>query len=363
MFQFPLSPDDIASEIVEMNRKVLAGLKALSQYREGDIQVGQTPRELVYQDERTLLWHFPPVREDVYPVPLVITYSLVNRPFLADLQPDRSLIRNLLSQGIDVYLVDYGYPSRNDRYLTLHDYINLYLDSCIDFVCARHGLDQINLMGICQGGTFALIHAAQFQHKLKNLVTMVAPVDFYSSGSLLNLWSGCAPGAQHQVDFDLVVRALGNIPGDFINWGFLMQKPFELTMRKYLDLLDVIDNEAILSNFLTMEKWIFDSPDQAGEAWREFITKFYVENQLVKGEFEIGGVRINLGAITLPVLNLYAEQDHIVPPNCSIALADHIGSRDYTVKSFPVGHIGMYVSRKTQETLAPTIAEWLVAHD
>ena len=156
-----------------------------------------------------------------------------------------------------------------------------------------------------------------------------------------------------------MVEALGNIPGDFMNFGFLMLKPFELGFQKYLDVLNFMQDEDKLVNFLRMEKWIFDSPDQAGEAWRQFIKEMYQANALVKGTLELAGQRVDLATITLPVLNVYAEQDHLVPPESSQALGQYLGTDDYTVQSFPVGHIGMYVSGKVQNTLPPTIADWL----
>jgi polyhydroxyalkanoate synthase len=110
-----------------------------------------------------------------------------------------------------------------------------------------------------------------------------------------------------------------------------------------------------------MEKWIFDSPDQAGEAYRQFMKDFYQGNKLIKGEIEIGKKRVDLGNIRSPILNIYAKQDHLVPPASSMALEKYIASVDYTACSFPVGHIGMYVSNKVQQDLPPTIANWLKA--
>jgi polyhydroxyalkanoate synthase len=156
-----------------------------------------------------------------------------------------------------------------------------------------------------------------------------------------------------------MVDALGNIPGDFMNAGYLMLKPFQLGFQKYLGLVDVLDSEDKVMNFLRMEKWIFDSPDQAGEAYRQFMKDFYQDNKLIKGEVEIGGRRVDLSNIRMPVLNLYAEEDHLVPPASSMALEDYVGTTDYTARSFPAGHIGMYVSGKVQRDLPPTIVEWL----
>jgi polyhydroxyalkanoate synthase len=161
------------------------------------------------------------------------------------------------------------------------------------------------------------------------------------------------------MDIDAMVDALGNVPGEFLNFGFLMLKPFQQNVAKYVDLLDMVDDEKQVKNFLRMEKWIFDSPDQAGEAYRQFMKDFYLGNKLVKDQVYLGGRQVRLGDVTMPVLNMYAEQDHLVPPPSSIALERHVGTNDYTARSFPVGHIGMYVSGKVQRTLPPTIAEWL----
>jgi polyhydroxyalkanoate synthase len=122
---------------------------------------------------------------------------------------------------------------------------------------------------------------------------------------------------------------------------------------------DILDDPDKLRNFLRMEKWIFDSPDQAGEAFRQFIKYFYQQNRLVTGGLEIGGREISLKQVTVPVLNIYATEDHLVPPESSIALERHVGTRDYTAIPFPGGHIGIYVSARSQKEVPPAIARWL----
>jgi polyhydroxyalkanoate synthase len=124
-------------------------------------------------------------------------------------------------------------------------------------------------------------------------------------------------------------------------------------------MLDILDDKVELENFLRMEKWIFDSPDQAGEAFREFIRDFYQGNKLVKGGLEIGGKAVSLKNITIPVLNIFAEQDHLVPPSASRPLGEHIGTKDYTQLAFKGGHIGIYVSGRAQREVPPAIHEWL----
>jgi polyhydroxyalkanoate synthase len=156
-----------------------------------------------------------------------------------------------------------------------------------------------------------------------------------------------------------LVDAFGNIPGEFMNLGFLMLKPFQLGLGKYLEMIDILDNDEKLLNFLRMEEWIFDSPDQAGEAYRQFMKDFYQGNKLIRGDVTIGTKLVDLTRVRMPVLNVYAEQDHLVPPASSIALEHYAGTTDYTLRSFPVGHIGMYVSGKVQRDLPPLIVQWL----
>ena len=357
MFPVQIRYTDAVREIVEMTAKATQNL---SQLREHDVEYGTAPKVEVYREDNVVLYRYKSVVEKPYEIPLLIVYALVNRPYMVDLQENRSLVRNLLALGMDVYLIDWGYPKRNDRWITIDDHVNSYIANCVDVLCERHNVDKVNLLSICQGGTLSLCYTSLHPEKVRNLITMVTPVDFNVPNGLLNTWSGCAYGPQ-SMDVDAMVDAQGNIPGDFMNFGFLLLKPFQLNVEKYLGLTDILDDEAKLINFLRMEKWIFDSPDQAGETFRQFIKDFYQANKLIKGEFTLGGKRVELKNVTMPVLNIYAEEDHLVPPASTLALKEYVGSNDYSVLAYPVGHIGMYVSGKVQADLPPAIVEWLKA--
>lgn len=318
-----------------------------------DVDLATAPKTLVHRVDKVSLYRFTPTAPKRCPVPLLITYALINRETMMDLEIGRSLIRNLLDQGIEVYIINWGSPSRMDQSLTLEDYIDTYLGECVRFVAREHRVPAIHLLGVCQGGTFAAIHTALYPERIRTLVTMVAPFDWDHRESLLNVWA-------RRVDTARLADGLGNIPGDLMNFGFLMLKPFQLTLDKYVGMVDLADKPEALRSFLRMEKWIFDSPDLAGRAFLEFMQGTYGINGLAAGTLEIGGRRVDLKRITHPVLNLFAEQDHLVPPCASRALQRLAASSDYTERGLPVGHIGMYVSSKSQRELGPLIADWLV---
>ena len=352
MINFQIRPDKLAEEAVDYSRKLGGGIENL--LNAGEIDTGVTPKTAIYKEDKLIMYRYDRP-EGVAPsneTPLLIVYALVNRPYMTDIQEDRSTVRNLLNTGQDVYLIDWGYPDSADYALTMDDYINGYLDRCVDHICEAHGIDKVNLLGICQGGTFSLCYTAMHQDKVRNLVTMVTPVDFQTPNNMLSAWV-------QNVDVDLLVDTMGNISGDLLNWTFLSLKPFSLTGQKYVNMVDLLDNPQRVKNFLRMEKWIFDSPDQAGETFRQFIKDFYQKNALIGGEVEIGEHRVDLGNISCPVLNIYALQDHLGPPDASKPLGDLVGSKDYTELAFPGGHIGIYVSGKAQKEVTPAISDWL----
>jgi polyhydroxyalkanoate synthase len=347
-----IDPQKALEEALRFNQKIAAGFKTLRALDEVDY--GATAKEEIYREDKLVLYRFKGKDKPTAKTPLLIVYALVNRPYMVDLQEDRSLVKNLLAQGEDVYLIDWGYPDQSDRYLGLDDYINGYIRRCVDIVAKRHKVKKINLLGICQGGSFSLCFASIYPEKIRNLIAMVTPVDFHTPDNMLAHWT-------RGVDVDLFVDTLGNVPADLMNWSYLTLKPVRLFQQKYIGLVDILDDKAELENFLRMEKWIFDSPDQAGEAFRQFIKDFYQGNKLVKGGLKIGDKDVSLKKITMPVLNIFAEQDHLVPPSASRPLKDHIGTQDYTELAFKGGHIGIYVSSRAQREVPSAIHDWLKA--
>lgn len=345
-----ITPETLREEFATVAGKLNAGRTTLQAAK--DVELGSCARREVFRIDNVVLYRYQARTVVDNPVPVLIVYALVNRPDMADLQHDRSLIRSLLDRGLDIYLIDWGYPDGADRTLTLEDYIGRYIDAAVDFIANATGQERINLLGICQGGTFSVCYSAMNPDKVRNLIATVTPIDFHTQDDMLS-------HLFRHVDIDLLVDSCGNISGDLLNMIFLSLKPFRLAQQKYVQMIDGLDDVEATKMFLRMEKWIFDSPALAGQAFREFARGFYQNNDLIKGNVMIGNRRIDLGALRMPVLNIYARDDHLVPPAASLALSEHVGTDDYQALEFPGGHIGLYVSLKAHEILPRAIHEWL----
>uniref|UniRef100_UPI00260A703A alpha/beta fold hydrolase n=1 Tax=Dokdonella sp. TaxID=2291710 RepID=UPI00260A703A len=186
MFPIKIEPTKAIDEVLTTQRKLAVALQTLREV--DDVDFGVTAKEAVHREDKLVVYRFRGERAPTAKVPILIVYALVNRPYMVDLQDDRSLVKNLLAQGEDVYLIDWGYPDLADRWLTLDDYINGYIDRSVDAVAEHAGVDKINLLGICQGGAFSLCYASTHPDKVKNLITMVTPVDFQTPDNMLSNW-------------------------------------------------------------------------------------------------------------------------------------------------------------------------------
>ena len=323
-----------------------------------DYELGATPYDIVYEEDRVRLKHYArnESAENKLKAPLLVVYALINRETMLDLQPGRSVVNTFLQEGIDLYMVDWGYPTRKDRFLTIDDHVNGYLDNIVDFIRRRHDIAKINLMGICMGGTFCVMYAALHPEKIKNLITTVTPTNFDTDKGLLHVW-------MKDIDADRMIRTFGNIPGDLMNFGFLLLNPARLMIDKYVGFLENMDSRDFVENFVRMERWIFDSPDVPGETFRQFVEDCYQKNLLIRNQLMLGGKRVDLKKLTMPLLNFFGEYDHLVPPPACDRLVEAVGSSDAENVCLETGHIGIYVSSKFQRQFAPRIARWLKERD
>jgi polyhydroxyalkanoate synthase len=317
--------------------------------------VGQTPADEVFRENKWRLLRFrnPKPR---YRTPILLVPSLINRWYILDLQPGRSFAEWLVGRGHDVYVIDWGTPGPEDRYLTFDDVCDRYLGRAIRQV-ARRGADGVaHVLGYCLGGTLAAIHTAARPDKVASLVALAAPVDFHDDG-LLSIWT-----RSPTFDVGAIIDAFGNVPWPLMQASFHLLKP-TLNLAKAVTAIDRAWDDEFMDGFLATEKWGTDNVSFPGECYRRYIDELYRGNALVRGTFTLSGTPARLEAIDCPTLAVTFEHDHIVPPASAAALLAKIASPDQARLHLPGGHVGAVVSRKAGTTLWPKLSEWWAERD
>ena len=361
-----IQPLTVLRELGEAQQKIVRGAERIAALGEAELAIATTPKEEIWREDMVRLYRYLPDLQAQQsagpPIIVLIAYALVGRYQMVDLESERSFVRKLLARGIRVYLVDWGEPQRRHRWLTIDDYVNGYLDGCVDVIREREAVDSINLIGVCQGGVLSLCHAALHPEKVRNLVLTVTPIDFHgdkgapeAAGGYMNRWARSLSGA----DIDELVDSIGNASGSSVGHSFLMMNPVGNLSKYTVDLVDLLGDDRKLLSFLRMERWIGDRPDTPGEFVRQWFKDLYQDNKLVRNEFQLGGRTVDLRQVTMPVLNVSADGDVVIPTACSRGHGAHFGTTDYAELSVPGGHIGTFVGGKAQAVLAPGIADWL----
>ena len=223
-----VDPREAVREFGEFTKRLQQGRELLEKTRDKDVQIATTPKREVFREDKVVLYHYTATTKKTVATPVLMVYGLIGRYTMADLQEDRSLVRNLLAQGVDLYVVDWGTPTRGDRWLTLEDYIDGYLGDCVDFIRAKHKLDAISLLGICEGGVFTTCYAARNPKKVKSLTLTITPIDFHAGSKdaplhhgLIGLWAR----SMSKADVDRLIEANGTLPGELMSCVFSLMTP------------------------------------------------------------------------------------------------------------------------------------------
>ncbi|WP_340101447.1 class III poly(R)-hydroxyalkanoic acid synthase subunit PhaC [Salinibaculum salinum] len=319
------------------------------------VEVGETPSEVVYSENKLELRRYESVTDTRHDVPILVVYALINQPYILDLQPDRSVIRRFLEAGHDVYLIDWNEPSRLDRRLGIQDYVDRYIDNCVDFVREASDQESINVLGYCMGGTLSAIYAARYPEKVNAMALLATGLYFDDTGGILELW-----GDENHYDPRALTQTYGNVPGEFLDVGFALMNPVTNYVSKYVRLFERVENEDFVRNFARMETWLSESIDVAGDVYAEFLEEIYQKNSLYKNELVVDGERVDVRNIEMPLLQIVGEYDHLVPPEASKPFNDVVGSDEVTTIEYPTGHVGLAMSTNAHRDVWPEVAEWFL---
>lgn len=318
------------------------------------VRNGATPHEVVYRENQLRLLRYESDVPKAHATPLLIVFALVNRPYILDLRPEKSVVRQFLNRGFDVYLIDWGVPTAADRTLGIQDYVDRYMVNVVHEILEITGSDQLSLLGYCMGGSLSAMFTALHQDLIRNFILMAAPVDWSDKESLLSVWTD-----EKYFDVDKMLEVHGNAPAEWMQSSFTMLKPVQNLIQKHITFYENMEDEKFVEDFLAMEAWLNDNIPMAGETFRQFVKYCFRQNLLIQGRLKIGRRTVDLHNITCPILNLMASNDHLVPCGLSAPFNDAVGSSDRRAITLPSGHIGLAVGSRAHRELWPEACDWL----
>ena len=345
------------SDLESAFKKYRTGMEIILEGAKAD--TGQTPKEVILTKNKAKLYRYTPIVEKRFPVPILMIYALINRPYVLDLMPGNSLVEFLVSQGFDVFMLDWGTPGDEDKNLSFEDYVLDYMPRAVKKVLRASHAEEITLLGYCMGGTMTAMYAALFPDKpLRNLVLLTAPTDFAPDEmGLFGVWT-----SEKYFNPDRVVEAFGNVPADLIDTGNRMVRPVTNYVGSYVTMWDRIMQGKSMDTWLAMSKWVNDGVPFPGEAFRQWIREFYQHNKLVKGEIKLRGHGVDLANITCPVLNIAGKKDHICTLPQAEATTGLISSQDKEFFVIDAGHVGLLTGSEARKILWPKLLTWMESH-
>jgi len=309
------------------------------------LRVGDSPYNLVYEDRKlgASLLHY---NSGKIKTPLLIIPAIINRQYILDLYNDVSVIKNFCDYGFSVYMIDWGYPSKIQSKVTFYDY-KIFIQKALKKISNN----KFSIFGYCTGGILSVIYTAHYPNKVKNLIFLATPIDF-DFDDIRILWGKF-------FDVEKIVNKFGNVPGEIINLIgiyllFYHFPQFSITP----DFSSEFKSYEFWRDYHRRLRWIIDTQMIPGEAYSQFIKDCYQNNLLINGKMVVGK-KINLQKIDVPLLNILAKYDHIIPPESGKAIKKVISSKDYQEIIFPSSHVGLCVSIKAHKYLWPQVCDWL----
>ncbi|WP_435361913.1 alpha/beta fold hydrolase [Haloarchaeobius sp. DFWS5] len=312
-----------------------------------------TNSEVVYAENKLRLRRYEPRTEQQHATPILLVYAVINRPTVFDFEPDRSVVRQFLDHGFDVYVLDWGEPSRLDRTLGLGDFVARYLANCVEHICAQTGVDAVHIFGYCSGATLGAIYAALYPERVRTLGLLAPVLNFDAEGGIFDF--GDVEAYYHP---EKVVETNGNAPGSLLAFEFTLVDPLEYYLLRYLRLAANVDDDEYVDRFLRRVHWGADSVDVAGELYKQFLVDLVRENKLVEGRLTVAGRTVDLSNLEMPVLTVVGTADQFVPAAASLPFVSAIPSSDTALIEFPTDHIGLSTGERAHEELWPQLCAW-----
>jgi poly[(R)-3-hydroxyalkanoate] polymerase subunit PhaC len=337
----------------EVQRAIQRSIKGVEYFSTSGPTLGSTPKDILHSRGTMNLYHYRPLANEIYRVPVLIVMATTNRGYILDMVPGQSFIEFLLKRGYDVYMLDWTPPKPEERCLRMEDYVLDFIPDCIRRVQQDSGEQDVSVIGYCFGGVLSLLYGSVFPDgPMKNLICFTTPIDFRK----LELFSNFAD--RRYFDVDHLVDTVGNVPPEMILSSFEMLRPASRVVSQ-VQLWENIWNDEYVNSFRMFDRWATDTLPLAGEYFRTITKDLLWDNKLYNGTMTVGGRPVDLANIKVPVLHAVAEHDHIVPYDAAKHLIAKVGSNDKEEVMLKGGHVSLVAGANAIKRLWPKLDSWL----
>ncbi|MEQ8393995.1 alpha/beta fold hydrolase [Thalassobaculum sp.] len=283
-------------------------------------------------------------------LPVLVVPSLVNRGYVLDLTPQRSLMRGLAAAGFRPFLVEWGFPGEAERRFTLTDYVAGRLEGALEAVLTITGR-RPPVLGYCMGGLLALALVQRRPRDTAGLALLATPWDFAADAPPV---AAALPLAEPWLT--AMIEAAGWLPTDLIQTLFFSLDPM-LVIRKFLRFSELDPGGPEAAEFVALEDWLNDGVPLAAPVAREALFDWYGRNTPAEGEWRVAGRAITPERIDAPALVMIPARDRIVPPASARDLARRLPNAIQA--DVALGHIGMVVGSSAPKRAWSTLIDWL----
>lgn len=283
-------------------------------------------------------------------LPVLVVPSLVNRGYVLDLTPQRSLMRGLAAAGFRPFLVEWGFPGEAERRFTLTDYVAGRLEGALEAVLTITGR-RPPVLGYCMGGLLALALVQRRPRDTAGLALLATPWDFSADAPPV---AAALPLAEPWLT--AMIEAAGWLPTDLIQTLFFSLDPM-LVIRKFLRFSELDPGGPEAAEFVALEDWLNDGVPLAAPVAREALFDWYGRNTPAEGEWRVAGRAITPERIDAPALVMIPARDRIVPPASARDLARRLPNAIQA--DVALGHIGMVVGSSAPKRAWSTLIDWL----
>ncbi|MCD9623982.1 PHA/PHB synthase family protein [Rhabdothermincola salaria] len=298
-----------------------------------------TGGQVVHRSHFIEVIQYRPRTEAVHEVPLLFCPPWINKYYILDLAPGRSLVEWALEHGHQCFVISYRNPDATLRDATFDDYLREGPRRAIEVVKEITGSDVVNTMSVCLGGTLSAmsmaLDAARDDRSVNSASFINTHTDFTRAGVLGTFTDDATVRL-----LERHLRQVGTLDQRHIAHTFSLLRANDLVFG-YVAKNWLMGDTPPAFDLLA---WNADGTDMPGRLHADFLRWCYVENRLARGAFEVEGTRLDLGRISQPTYVVSAVDDHIVPWNSAYQTTQLFGGEDKRFVLSTSGHIAAIVN-------------------